>query len=34
MRKARLTEDERLKKGRKLKRRIGTKLESLHYNLV
>lgn len=34
MRKATLTEAERLKKGRKLKRLIDTKLESLHCNLV
>ncbi len=34
MRKARLTENERLKKGRKLKRLIDTKIENLHCNLV
>ncbi len=34
MRKAALTEAERLKKRRKLKRLIDTKLENLHCNLV
>ncbi len=34
MRKATLTEAERLKKGRKLKRFIDAKIENLHCNLV